>query len=160
MKICAACSQELPKDKFSKKQWQLKQQRRCKECISANRAVQLDPLANDIDAPTAGEELFITPEQYHEKFCLHRRRRQGSASKAKPCFDDSEGGALSRSWSDEDLFKEPPLRDECPICFLLLPFDRLMIRFQSCCGKVVCDGCIYENYMKNNRLICPFCRAP
>eukprot|EP00579_Thalassiosira_antarctica_P003118 CAMPEP_0201905878 /NCGR_PEP_ID=MMETSP0902-20130614/56732_1 /ASSEMBLY_ACC=CAM_ASM_000551 /TAXON_ID=420261 /ORGANISM="Thalassiosira antarctica, Strain CCMP982" /LENGTH=512 /DNA_ID=CAMNT_0048440001 /DNA_START=63 /DNA_END=1601 /DNA_ORIENTATION=+ len=40
MKICAACCQELPQDKFSKKQWQFKQQRRCKECIDVNREVQ------------------------------------------------------------------------------------------------------------------------
>ncbi|KAL7539272.1 hypothetical protein ACHAWF_006359 [Thalassiosira exigua] len=41
MKICAACREELPRESFSKKQWQLKQsQRRCKECIDANREVQ------------------------------------------------------------------------------------------------------------------------
>lgn len=47
MKICAACCQELPKDKFSKKQWQLKQyERRCKECIASNLEVQLRPPTN------------------------------------------------------------------------------------------------------------------
>lgn len=36
MKVCAACCQELPKEGFSKKQWQLKQhQRRCKACVEA-----------------------------------------------------------------------------------------------------------------------------
>jgi len=41
MKICAACCEELTKESFSKKQWQMKQhQRRCKECIDANRDVQ------------------------------------------------------------------------------------------------------------------------
>jgi len=49
MKICAACCEELTKESFSKKQWQMKQhQRRCKECIDANRVVQLKaPPKND-----------------------------------------------------------------------------------------------------------------
>mmetsp|Transcript_30891 Transcript_30891/g.65290 ORF Transcript_30891/g.65290 Transcript_30891/m.65290 type:complete len:494 (-) Transcript_30891:143-1624(-) len=52
MKICAACCEELPKESFSKKQWQLKQhQRRCKECIETNRDVQLKaPSKNDTAA--------------------------------------------------------------------------------------------------------------
>ena len=41
MKECAACNTELSQDKFSKKQWKLKQhERRCKECIDTNREVQ------------------------------------------------------------------------------------------------------------------------
>jgi len=42
MKICAACCEELTKESFSKKQWQMKQhQRRCKECIDENCDVKL-----------------------------------------------------------------------------------------------------------------------
>ena len=38
MKVCGACCIELPREKFSKKQWKLNQrQRRCIECIDANR---------------------------------------------------------------------------------------------------------------------------
>ena len=43
MKLCGACHKELPRESFSKKQWQLKQIRRCKECIDANREVQEAP---------------------------------------------------------------------------------------------------------------------
>ena len=39
MKTCTACHEDLPKDKFSKKQWKLNQ-RRCKVCIADNREVQ------------------------------------------------------------------------------------------------------------------------
>ena len=46
MKICGACVQELAKDKFSKKQWQLKQERRCKDCIADNREIQPRPPIN------------------------------------------------------------------------------------------------------------------
>jgi hypothetical protein len=40
-KLCGACSNELPKDAFSKKQWQHKQQRRCKSCVDSNRDIDI-----------------------------------------------------------------------------------------------------------------------
>ena len=36
---------------------------------------------------------------------------------------------------DEALFKEPPPREECPICMLPLPLDAEKYSFKSCCGK-------------------------
>ena len=40
-KLCSACKQDLPKEGYSKKQWQLKQnQRRCKDCIADNKESQ------------------------------------------------------------------------------------------------------------------------
>jgi len=57
MKICAACCEELTKESFSKKQWQMKQhQRRCKECIDTNRDVQRKAPPNNDTALTAGNE--------------------------------------------------------------------------------------------------------
>ena len=44
---------------------------------------------------------------------------------------------------DEELFKEHPPREECPICFLPLPLGENQTIFKSCCGKVICNGCIY-----------------
>ena len=56
MKICAACSQELPREKFSKKQWQLKKCRRCKKCIAENREVRSEGTApNDAVVSSAGD---------------------------------------------------------------------------------------------------------
>ena len=43
---------------------------------------------------------------------------------------------------DEELFKEHPPRDDCPICFLPLPFGERQATFSPCCGKVICCGCI------------------
>ena len=62
---------------------------------------------------------------------------------------------------DEKLFKEPPSREECPICMLPLPLDACQVVYQSCCGKDICYGCIYamrETGVKNMKL-CPFCKA-
>lgn len=66
---------------------------------------------------------------------------------------------------EEALFKQPPIRDECPICILRLPGMNTGIKYQACCGKIICKGCIHAvraNKVGENRLakLCPFCRAP
>ena len=63
---------------------------------------------------------------------------------------------------DEELFKDPPPREECPICLLPLPFDQGQMTFKSCCGKIICCGCIYvmdeEARGRGKISICAFCR--
>jgi len=67
---------------------------------------------------------------------------------------------------DENLFKQPPLQyEDCPICFQRMPSLRWGYRYKSCCGKVICSGCVYApvyddqgNEVDNEK--CPFCRAP
>ena len=56
---------------------------------------------------------------------------------------------------DEALFREPPPREECHICFLPLPLNGAQVIYQSCCGKTLCHGCTY-----GCGSICPFCRTP
>jgi len=48
---------------------------------------------------------------------------------------------------DEQLFTEPPPSEECPICMQPLPLDRNQVVFESCCGKTICNGCIYAMKM-------------
>ncbi|KAL7533921.1 hypothetical protein ACHAXR_005528, partial [Thalassiosira sp. AJA248-18] len=64
--------------------------------------------------------------------------------------------------SDEALFKQPPPNEDCPICFLRLPLDPSDTMYKSCCGKIICLGCIYANVIarQSAKLICPFCRDP
>ena len=65
---------------------------------------------------------------------------------------------------DEALFKEHPPREDCPICYLPLPFDPRGGTFKSCCGKIICDGCIYvmneEASGRGENGLCAFCRKP
>ena len=61
---------------------------------------------------------------------------------------------------DEALFKEPPPPEECPICFLTLPIMYKSSLFKSCCGKVICCGCIYAMKKNEGVELCPFCRTP
>ena len=60
---------------------------------------------------------------------------------------------------DEQLFKEPPPREECPICMLPLPFMG-QTTFQSCCGKLICNGCMCTILESEGKDLCPFCRVP
>ena len=65
---------------------------------------------------------------------------------------------------DAELFKEPPRPEDCPICMLPPPLyhNHTGIVFHSCCGKDICNGCIYamaETGGKNMKL-CPFCKTP
>ena len=43
--------------------------------------------------------------------------------------------------SEDELFKHPPPKEECPICFLPTPYAAgafgVMKIYQSCCGKMV-----------------------
>jgi len=66
---------------------------------------------------------------------------------------------------DIELFKQPPQLGDCPICFLRLPALETGRRYKTCCGKVICCGCIrapvYDdqgNEVDNEK--CPFCRTP
>jgi len=62
---------------------------------------------------------------------------------------------------DEKLFADPPPRDECPICLIPLPLNESQIQFQSCCGKTICDGCVYTMQIREGKFLrCPFCRVP
>ena len=65
--------------------------------------------------------------------------------------------------SDENLFNEPPQNEDCPICFLRLPTLDTGSKYNSCCGKIICSGCIYAPVYDNNgnkvKKKCPFCRA-
>ena len=62
---------------------------------------------------------------------------------------------------DIELFKQPPPEEDCPICFLRLPFLGTGRRYQSCCGKVLCSGCIHAmDKIDGGVSLCPFCRTP
>jgi len=62
---------------------------------------------------------------------------------------------------DEQLFKQPPQLEDCPICFLRLPYLGSGSVYMSCCGKLVCRGCYYAVTKRDTIIgLCPFCRTP
>ena len=76
------------------------------------------------------------------------------------------GGSGKRD-TDDELFKQTLPKEECPICMLPLPLDADKYFFSSCCGKVLCAGCIYAMAMEEikkdkefDEHLCAFCRSP
>ena len=61
---------------------------------------------------------------------------------------------------DEALFKQPPQDGECPICFLTLPSLYSGRKYQTCCGNIICSGCIHSVNKMDVDAKCPFCRVP
>ena len=69
---------------------------------------------------------------------------------------------------DEELFIDHPPQEDCPICFLPLPHNPGESSFKSCCGKLICGGCIHGMVMEDIRRgkkeeelgMCAFCRTP
>ena len=63
--------------------------------------------------------------------------------------------------SDEDLFKQPPLKEDCPICMLPLPSVVSARMYMVCCGKKICAGCTHAVAIRDGGVgLCPFCRHP
>jgi len=61
---------------------------------------------------------------------------------------------------DEELFKQPPPNEECPICMIPLPTLGSGWVYQTCCGKTICSGCFYAVEKRDKVRKCPFCRIP
>ena len=61
---------------------------------------------------------------------------------------------------DESLFKQPPQKEDCPICFLTIPSMSTGRKYQMCCGKIICSGCIHAVDKMDGDIKCPFCRIP
>ena len=61
---------------------------------------------------------------------------------------------------EEQLFKEVE-PDECPLCFLSMPICGDDTSVSSCCGKRICNGCVYGMEMSEGGAdLCAFCRTP
>ena len=89
---------------------------------------------------------------------------------------------------DEALFKDPPLKEDCPICFLPMPVKLIccislppatitsvqiydyaianeelanmaMEAYYPCCGKSICRGCVHSFIKSGNMGKCPFCNS-
>ena len=88
---------------------------------------------------------------------------------------------------DDALFKDPPAKEDCSICFLPMPIlliscatlppvtissipiyvfakaNEMLAKedteeYYPCCGKTICRGCLYSN-IKSGNYKCPFCNA-
>jgi len=116
------------------------------------------------------------------KYCNTKCQRNHWAKHKKSCK------RRAAELRDEALFKDPPAKEDCPICFLPMPLkiitcvslppatissvpiydfaeaneelvDEHVEVYYPCCGKSVCIGCICSFHESGNNDKCPFCKA-
>ena len=82
---------------------------------------------------------------------------------SEKCFDCIEANREC-VLMDKDLFQQPLREQDCPICFLRLPTLHTGQVYMTCCGKIICSGCLHAPVYDNNGNTieekCPFCRTP
>ena len=66
-----------------------------------------------------------------EVHCIH------AAERAAKLRDEELRFAAEKH--DEELFKQPPPKEDCPICLITLPSFHTGVKYVSCCGKVICS---------------------
>ena len=98
---------------------------------------------------------------------VHKKKHKKQCEEHQRLATEKHNEELRRAAElhDIELFKQPPPEGDCPICFLLLPTLETGRRYQGCCGKFICCGCIHAplydnqgNEVDNKK--CPFCRTP
>mmetsp|Transcript_21968 Transcript_21968/g.47709 ORF Transcript_21968/g.47709 Transcript_21968/m.47709 type:complete len:325 (-) Transcript_21968:423-1397(-) len=134
---------------------------------------------------TGGEGLKKCTACEQVKYCNvacqkeHRPKHKKACKKRAVEIATEKGEAMIAgldrlSIYGDELFTDPPPREDCPICFLPLPIYPKDYVFQPCCGKRLCNGCIdatdEQNIQENAARAlsgtpplpqnCPFCRAP
>ena len=96
------------------------------------------------------------------KYCNAACKKKHRHKHKKEC-DEHQRLAAERASQlhDEQLFKQPPpLHEDCPICFQRMPLPTSGSKYKTCCGKLICSGCIHAVRMNENKDICAFCRTP
>jgi len=78
---------------------------------------------------------------------------------------DKRGGKLELG-TEEDIgpLGKLPQREECQICFRVLPVHESLQTYAYCCGKTLCSGCDFQHNRKSREQAvtrtCAFCREP
>jgi tetratricopeptide (TPR) repeat protein len=129
-----------------------------------------------------GASLKVCKSCMSVKYCNAACQRNHWATHKKICKQ------RAAELHDEALFKDPPAKEDCPICFLPMPeklvcckslppatimsvpiFDfaqaneelasKATKEYYSCCGKSICGGCIHSFVKSGNIGKCPFCNS-
>ena len=116
------------------------------------------------------------------KYCNAKCQRNHWPKHKKRCKQ------LAADLRDEALFKDPPPKEDCPICFLPMPQNLICCislppatissipifdfekaneglanltteHYYPCCGKFICGGCVYSFANSGNIKKCPFCKT-
>ena len=93
----------------------------------------------------------------------HRSKHKQDCEKrvAELLEEELERERRAAELHDLELFKQPPPKEDCPICMLPQPPLHTGNKYRSCCGKMICSGCIHAVHIRDGGVsLCPFCRTP
>ena len=86
-------------------------------------------------------ECQIAHRPQHKNEC---RQRAWEIQNGYNVDNEKECKKRTADKHDEELFKQPPQPlEDCPICFQRMPLLPSGSQYMSCCGKVVCNGCMH-----------------
>lgn len=114
-------------------------------------------------------------KMHWKKYRKECKRIAQGRQEAAAIFPTAATRLAMRVIDDKDLFSPPPPQPDCPVCFLPLPLNHQEQMRMTCCGNMVCCGCVHEmnrvidveNYKKIMEIPedptllktrCPFCR--
>ena len=102
-----------------------------------------------------GSDLNICNKCKAAKYCNAACKKKHRSKHKKKC--ERRVAELH----DIKLFKQPPPKEDCPICMLPLPSLHTGSAYYACCGKEICSGCCHAVEMRDlNEQKCAFCRTP
>jgi hypothetical protein len=141
---------------------------------------------NKINCAECGKEggvsLKVCKACMHVKYCSANCQKNHWPKHKKDCK------LRAAEMRDEALFKDPPAKEDCPICFLPMPVKLICCitlppatrssvpindfakvntelageeteQYYQCCGKSLCRGCVYSFAQSGNGNKCPFCNT-
>ena len=106
-----------------------------------------------------GSDLNICNKCQMVKYCNAACKRKHRTKHKNKC--ERRAAEIKAELHDLELFKQPPQKEDCPICFLPLPSLNTGSKYNTCCGKHICSGCIFAVQLRDKGVgLCPFCRTP
>ena len=134
-KLCSACNKNLSKEKFSKKQYQAKSQRRCKTCVEENVEISIQKVTQDIS------ETKISTSTKKKK------------SKNKPVYAGTQEGMCKPS-SGQD-FVAQLAHDLCAWCGKVEEESgEKLLRCEGCKNVLYCSRTCQKSAYPEHKLVC------
>ena len=122
---------------------------------SYTTCAEIDKCAN---CGKEGSNLNICNKCREAKYCNATCKKKHRSKHKKKC--ERRAAESQAELHEEQLFKQPPPKEDCPICFLPLPSLDTGSKYKICCGKYICSGCIHAVAIRDKEKKCPFCRTP
>ena len=169
-KTCTSCAQKVDQQKDGASEYKFKAPSIDKVDINSTPSKGVFVFGGgDTGGQTSNEQKDTKSNTKNEIFQFGARSNSGTNSIDKIVEDVGKLGVSDDEGEDNLLFQDPPSGEECPICMLPMPHCctgacNLNMVYYTCCGKVICGGCILASFkeMKKGSMkrCCPFCRIP